>query len=105
MLFWDVLFWVVIDLARLIIYPFRKKEINEIGALLHWVNTSKLFNTLLFASVLMGMILIIPIAIALIYSDIMIYKEDLRPKLQNYTVFEEYKHYISPEFLLSQVQG
>lgn len=76
---------------------------NDIGALLNWVNTSKLFNTLLFASVLIGMILIIPIAIALIYTDIIIYKEDLTPKLQNYTFFEEYKHYISPEFLLSQV--
>lgn len=71
----------VIDLIRLIIYPFRKKELNDIGALLNWVNTSKLFNTLLFASVLLGMILIVPIAIALIYKDIMIYKEDLTPKL------------------------
>ncbi|CAD8118075.1 unnamed protein product [Paramecium sonneborni] len=104
-LFWDVLFWAGIDLLRIIQYPFRKKEEQEEIGLLKWISKSKLFNTILFASVLLGMILILPIAIALIYSDIMKYKEDLIPKLQNYQIPNEYKYYLSADFFLQQLQG
>ena len=76
-----MIFWAGIDLIRLIFYPFRKKNDNEAKGILDWIKTSKLFNQLLFTSVLLGMILIIPIAVTLIYSDIITYKEDLIPKL------------------------
>ncbi|CAK66799.1 unnamed protein product (macronuclear) [Paramecium tetraurelia] len=105
LLFWDVLFWACIDLLRIITYPFKRKAKNDEQGLLEWISKSKLFNTMLFASVLLGMILILPIAIALIYQDIMIYKEDLIPKLQKYQIPNEYKYYLSADFLLSQLQG
>ncbi|CAD8207507.1 unnamed protein product [Paramecium pentaurelia] len=104
-LLWDVLFWGVIDLLRIISYPFQRKNNKDEKGLLEWISKSKLFNTVLFASVLFGMILLLPIAIALIYQDIMIYKEDLIPKLQKYQIPNEYKYYLSADFLLSQFQG